>query len=446
MGGHYKHIAVAREGLRRMAKKSLSDLKAMLAAEKADALAAITAAKLAEDAPTRWIIISVTCQGHAGAGWPLARGLDRVADTIEGLMPNLMDIFAGSDEVVRFEPVGPEDGPRAQETDYVNHVFMQRNPGFLILYSFIKDALLSKVGIVKVWWEEREEEEHETYFDQPDDPFALLASDPEIEIVAHTEHPDPHDQPLPPQPGQLDQPMLHDVTVITRENLPMRPGRGRAAGRTGHRPQRPQHPPGELLLSRGTQLKPIDDQGFDRAQVTALPSYTGLINIETLNRDTVNEHVGTQGDESINPGMRQVRVTEHYIRMDYEGDGKPRLYRVTTGGEQAEVLKRDGEPDIVAVDVMPFAAMMPIIVTHRFFGRSIADLVMDIQRIKTALMRAILDNAYLSVNPRVEVAEAFASETTLDDLLGAALGGTVKQPERHVGPFAWTGGAQRRDG
>ncbi len=71
-----------------------------------------------------------------------------------------MDIFAGSDEVVRFEPVGPEDEAAAQqETDYVNHVFMQQNPGFMILYSFIKDALLSKVGIVKVWWEEREEEE-----------------------------------------------------------------------------------------------------------------------------------------------------------------------------------------------------------------------------------------------------------------------------------------------
>src|SRR6201992_2067054 len=85
-----------------------------------------------------------------------------VADTIEGLMPNLMDVFAGSDEVVRFEPVGPEDeAAAAQETDYVNHVFMQQNPGFMILYSFIKDALLSKVGIVKVWWDEREEESRE---------------------------------------------------------------------------------------------------------------------------------------------------------------------------------------------------------------------------------------------------------------------------------------------
>jgi hypothetical protein len=61
-----------------------------------------------------------------------------VSDTIEGMLPDLMDIFAGSDEVVRFEPAGPNDKDAAQqETDYVNHVFMQQNPGFMVLYSFL---------------------------------------------------------------------------------------------------------------------------------------------------------------------------------------------------------------------------------------------------------------------------------------------------------------------
>src|SRR5579871_6076962 len=176
-----------------MPKMSVLDLKAMLASEKANALAAISAAQLAEeraDAMDYYL-------GHMNKDMPPQEGRSRavstdVADTIEGLMPHLMDIFAGSDEVVRFEPFGPEDVAAAeQETDYVNHVFMQQNPGFLILYSFIKDALLSKVGIVKVWWEEREEESRETYLDQSDDAFALLVADPDIEIVAHSQHPDP---------------------------------------------------------------------------------------------------------------------------------------------------------------------------------------------------------------------------------------------------------------
>src|SRR5262249_50091044 len=87
-----------------------------------------------------------------------------------------------------FAPVGPEDVAAAeQETDYVNHIFMQQNPGFLVLYSFIKDALLSKVGVVKVWWECRDEVERETYLDQPDDAFALIVSQPGVEVVEHTE-------------------------------------------------------------------------------------------------------------------------------------------------------------------------------------------------------------------------------------------------------------------
>src|SRR5262249_2154461 len=102
----------------------------------------------------------------------------------------------------------------------------------------------------------------------------------------------------------------------------------------------------------------------------------------------------------------------------------------TTGGSQGEVLTKDRKPDIEEVDVIPFAAMTPVIVTHRFFGRSIADLVMDIQRIKTALLRSMLDNAYLSNNARVEVPEAACGPDTLDDLLVSRPGGIIrtKQP------------------
>ena len=98
---------------------------------------------------------------------------------------------------------------------------------------------------------------------------------------------------------------------------------------------------------------------------------------------------------------------------------------MTTGGE-GEMLKRDGELDVIEEDEIPFAAMTPVIVTHRFFGRSIADLVMDIQRIKTELLRALLDNAYLANNPRTEVPESHATETTLDDLLVSRPGGIVR--------------------
>ena len=169
-----------------MPKMTDADLRALLAAEKADALSAMAASKLSEEraAALDYYLGDMSRDMPAPDGRSKAVSTD-VADTVEGLMPALMDIFTSGDEVVRFEPVGPEDVAAAeQETDYVNHVFMQQNAGFIVLYSFIKDALLSKVGIVKVWWETREEHERETYYDLDDAAFAIIAADPGVEIVA----------------------------------------------------------------------------------------------------------------------------------------------------------------------------------------------------------------------------------------------------------------------
>src|SRR3954464_11841967 len=150
-----------------MAKMNVRDVQTMLAGEKAGALAAISAAQLMQDRSDAMDYYL----GNMDKDMPAQDGRSRavstdVQDTIEGLMPSLMEVFCGSDEVVRFEPVGPEDVAAAeQETDYVNHVFMQQNPGFLVLYSFVKDALLSKVGVAKVFWDRSESDQRETYLD-----------------------------------------------------------------------------------------------------------------------------------------------------------------------------------------------------------------------------------------------------------------------------------------
>src|SRR6516162_9671521 len=183
-----RRCALSVEGCE-MAKMSTGDLKALLSAERYDALSAMAASKLSDERASalNYYMGNMSKDMPAPDGRSKAVSSD-VADTIEGLMPPLMEIFASGDEVVQFAPVGPEDVAAAeQETDYVNHVFMQQNPGFLVLYSFIKDALLSKVGVVKVWWECRQEVERETYLDQPDDAFALIVSQPGVEVVEHTE-------------------------------------------------------------------------------------------------------------------------------------------------------------------------------------------------------------------------------------------------------------------
>jgi hypothetical protein len=240
----------------------------------------------------------------------------------------------------------------------------------------------------------------------------------------------------PAQPQQL--PMLaspsqvtHDVTIVTTKKV----CRARAMG----------VPPEEFGIERGARdIKTCNycfhevvtkseaqliAEGFDEQQIKSISDYTGRTEVETLARDTVQEHFNTVGGPA-NPAARLVKITEHYVRLDYEGNGLPCLYQIITGGDQGVILKKNGKDCITQFDAIPFAAATPVPVTHRFFGRSVADLVMDIQRIKTALMRGMLDNLYLHNNPRVEVAETMAGPNTLDDLLVSRPGGVVrtKQP------------------
>jgi len=227
---------------------------------------------------------------------------------------------------------------------------------------------------------------------------------------------------------QPPQPTTHDVTVVTTKKL----AQARVMG----------VPPEEFGIERNARSiadcnycfhevvtkteADLIDEGFDEDQIKGLTDYTGLDSIEEIERDTVTEHLTVNGAGGANSAARVVKITEHYVRMDYEGKGRPCLYQVITGGDQGDILRKDGKDCINPFDASPFAAGTPIPQPHRFFGRSIADVVMPIQREKTALKRGALDNLYLHNNPRVEVAEQNAGPNTLDDLLVSRPGGVVR--------------------
>jgi hypothetical protein len=170
-------------------------------------------------------------------------------------------------------------------------------------------------------------------------------------------------------PAPLALPALHDVTIVTTRKL----AQARVLG----------VPPEEFGIERGARS--IGDcnycfhevvtksegqliaEGFDAAQVKALGDYTGDTDSETLARDTTDEHFATTAG-GMNSAARLVRITEHYVRMDYDGDGRPGLYQVITGGDQGEILRKDGRECITPFDTVPFAATTPVPMTHRSAG------------------------------------------------------------------------------
>jgi hypothetical protein len=78
------------------------------------------------------------------------------------------------------------------------------------------------------------------------------------------------------------------------------------------------------------------------------------------------------------------------------------------------------------VDFHPFVDFSPIKLSHTIIGKSLADDTMDIQLIKSTLLRQSLDNLYLTNNPRIEVPDAYVGENTFDDLLTVAPGAPIR--------------------
>ncbi|MFN9898495.1 MAG: hypothetical protein ACK55Z_06820, partial [bacterium] len=100
-------------------------------------------------------------------------------------MPQLIRVFTTTEDIVSFEPQTPDDEQSAkQATDYCNWVFYRENDGLIILHNWFKDALMAKVGVVKAYWDAKEDVNKESYKNLTEDELAMLLSDPAIEVTS----------------------------------------------------------------------------------------------------------------------------------------------------------------------------------------------------------------------------------------------------------------------
>ena len=326
-----------------------------------------------------------------------------VADTVEWVMPSLLKIFASGDRVVAFNPRGPEDVEASeQETDYVNFLVMEKNPGLEILYTWFKDALLSKVGYVKVCFEETEDTDEEYYEGLADDEFALLTQDPEVQPIEYeqvmTEYGPAHNVRL----KRISKSRKLKIYPVPPEELLLS---------TTHRNIGLQNASFVQHRTRKT-ISEMRAQGYDiDDNVRADEGDEISLSDESIGRDLYDEFSGDNDGER---EMRRILVRETFLRIDRDGDGIAELRRVLTVGDQ--ILEDE------ICDLIPFAAITPILMPHRHIGRSYADLIMDLQLIKSTIMRQILDNMYLANNGRY----AASDRVNLDDLLVSRPGGVVR--------------------
>jgi hypothetical protein len=332
-----------------------------------------------------------------------------VAETIEWRMPSLMRIFTGGDTIVRFEPQGPEDEQKAQQaTDYINYIFQKQNDGFLTLYTWFKDALLFKNGFVKVYWEEYTDYKTETYEKLTDDEFAMLLQD-DVEPLEHTEDVSMDAAGMPQR--------VHSLKIRKKSNN----------GKCCIIPV----PPEEILVSKNP-IAPLYKNRFiaHRRRVTIGEMIEmGLIesadeipadnddnfNEETIARFAIDETDSSLDSDPKDPLSREVWVSECYRKIDFDGDGISEERTITICGNK--VLKN--EEGYTAKII----SLTPIILPHKLFGMSDADLAMPHQLLKSTVFRQILDNMYLANNGRYMALDGMVN---IDDLLTSRPGGIVR--------------------
>lgn len=342
----------------------------------------------------------------------------KVRDTIRAIKPALMRVFLQSDKPVEFIPNTPQAVMGAdQATKYAKYIF-ERNNGFRILSDVFHDALIKKVGVAKVYYDEVQHVEIDEYSDLTPEQLAFIENDPESEVLSQEE--------TIIAEAVIDEMGMEIQPRMASYNL--RVARTSTKGQIKIQSVAPE----DFFVDR--MAVSIDDcyvcghtsearvgdlvaMGFDFETVYNLGGAAdGTVDDEEeLARRGWDD---TDDDENAaDPSMRKVQFTEAYMKMDIEGTGVPRLYKFICAGNDYEIL------DYELCDYIPFAIFEVDPEPHTFFGRSLAEIVTEDQDAATSLLRGLLDGLAMANNPRVMAVQNLVN---MDDLLNNEIGGVVR--------------------
>lgn len=342
-----------------------------------------------------------------------AKSLD-VADAVEWIMPDMMQIFCGSGQPMKALPTGQEDEQLAdQQTDGTNWFFMNECNGYWVIHDLCHDGLLQRNAVGKVWRDQTPVIKVEEYEDLDLNRWAELVNSPNVEVLEDTEKEDgTHDLQIRVTKSKGRQ----RVEVLPRENF--------------------------LISAEATSIEDTNFAG-DKSAVTrsdlnerfadnpeALRKISQLNssgNFDEDDADASREKDYSWGDDSADRSMDEIDVYECYIKLDANEDGIAEWWQVVvTGGSGARTILSIEEWD----DDLPYFDVSPLRVPHRFAGRSLADSTIPVQGIKTALLRGALDNIYWQNNPEREADVSKMDDDAIDLLNNRQFGNTipVKEP------------------
>lgn len=331
-----------------------------------------------------------------------------VAEVIDYMIPSVLRTMISGDRIVEFEALDSANKDALEEaTEAVSQQFMQEQDGFRILHDSLKAGLLEKTGQIKSYVEvEKKRQQRDVSLEE------LLAMQEQVELTEA----EPLDETetqwrvawVEETPRFIDEPLANEEFGCAKD--------ARSVKKSAYYHHKVRKTLSELKeMGFDTDLIGFQDGGYSNTKLE-----------RARDGDADTQEVYRDGP------MRSVWLLEEYCRYDLNGDGIAEFLRVSRVGTA-----------ILEVEEITYGLInewCPYPMQHRRIGHSLADKVMDIQRVRSVLMRQALDNLYQSNAPRVLVHENGIGTTTIDDLLTVRPAGIVRwkgavKPEPFAVPF-----------
>ena len=347
-----------------------------------------------------------------------------VYDSVEALKAALLETFASGNNIVKFAPQNADDVETAEVcSKYTDYVMFRQNDAFKVMNSAIHDGLTSRVGVAKVFWDEREEIVEEEFNDLNQDELDMLLAQENVELgdsetnevglISGTiltsrdtsqvsiESLAPEEFLIEPQAKSLDE--VNFVAHRTRKTL-------------------------TELREMGYSEELLSEIGSDHEDVEVETDPEVLARFESIGASRGSDSKGYQDQ------VRDIMVYECYVMLDKEGTGIAYLYKVCKAGNV--IL------ECTEVDRKPFIVFTPLPIPHAFYGSNFASKVIATQNARTILTRSILDHAVITNNPRYMVVKG--GLTNPRELIDNRVGGLVNvsrpdaispMPQAPLNPF-----------
>ena len=338
----------------------------------------------------------------------------KVRDTIRAIKPSLMRVFLSSENPVEYVPTSQQDVLGAEQATKYAHWKFQQLDGYRLLNDSIHDALVKKTGVIKIWWEDNTEAEIHSYTNVSEEEMYAIVNDENVTVLEHTTEMEMEIDEL-----GIETEMPTHMLKVSHEK------------KTGSLKME-SVPPEEFIVDRNaksvedayivahrTEMRVSDlvQMGYDFEEISKL---SGLSSDDTYADSENFERKGYEQDEedtTADVSMKKVSVTEAYMKIDKEGTGIAIMYRLLLAGGDDTLLECEPYGDV------PFAVFEVDPEPHTFFGRSVADLIMNDQDSSTAMLRGMMDNVALTNSPRQGYVQG---QVNVDDLLNNEIGGLVR--------------------